>query len=64
MRTTLNIDNDELQPARSQKLEIVDGIPVRPNKGGIVGRELVERLLSAADLEDGTIERGQEKASP
>jgi hypothetical protein len=82
MRTTLDIDDDVLQVAKSlaaaekktagqvlselarkaltrsdehfdpAKLEIVDGIPVLPSRGGVITPELVARLLEESDLED------------
>ena len=82
MRTTLDIDDDVLQVAKSlaaaekktagqvlselarkaltrsdepfnvTKLEIVDGIPVLPSRGVVITKELVDRLLEEADLED------------
>ena len=33
-------------------VEIVDGIPVLPSRGGIVTHEQVQRLIEEADLED------------
>lgn len=39
--------------ADAGELEIVDGIPVLPSRGGVVTRELVDRLLEDSDLEDG-----------
>jgi hypothetical protein len=33
-------------------VEIVDGIPVLPSRGGVVTKELVDRLIEEADLED------------
>ncbi|MCB1487593.1 MAG: CopG family transcriptional regulator [Bauldia sp.] len=40
------------EPIDVSRLEVVDGIPVLPSRGGIVTTELVERLLEQADLED------------
>ena len=83
MRTTLDIDDDVLEVAKSlakhdkktagqvlselarkaltrsdepfdvTKLEIVDGIPLLPSRGGgVVTMELVNRLMEGVDLED------------
>ena len=83
MRTTLDIDDDVLEVAKSlaknekktagqvlselarkaltrsdepfdvNKLEIVDGFPVLPSRGGgVVTTELVTRLMEEADLEE------------
>lgn len=82
MRTTLDIDDDVLQVAKSlaaaekktagqvlselarkaltrsdeafdvNKLEIVDGFPVLPSRGVVITKELVDRLMEEADLED------------
>ena len=82
MRTTLDIDDDVLEVAKSlaaaekktagqvlselarkaltrsdepfdvNKLEIVDGIPVLPSRGVVITKELVDRLMEEADLED------------
>lgn len=34
------------------KIEIVDGIPILPSRGAVVTKELVDRLIEEADLED------------
>lgn len=82
MRTTLDIDDDVLEVAKSlakhekktagqvlselarkaltrsdepfdvTKLEIVDGFPVLPSRGVVITKELVDRLMEEADLED------------
>jgi hypothetical protein len=39
-------------PGPDVRLEIVDGIPVLPPRGGVVTKELVDRLIEEADLED------------
>jgi hypothetical protein len=34
------------------KIEIVDGIPLLPSRGGVVTHEQIQRLIEEADLED------------
>jgi len=34
------------------KIEIVDGIPVLPSRGGVITHEHVQRLIEEADIED------------
>jgi hypothetical protein len=41
-------------------LEIVDGIPLLPSRGGVVTKELVDRLIEEADLEEGRLSLGKE----
>ena len=36
----------------ASELAIIDGIPVLPSRGGVVTKELVDRLIEEADLED------------
>ena len=40
------------EPFDVNKLEIVDGIPVLPSRGVVITKELVDRLMEEADLED------------
>ncbi len=52
-------------PLDVSRLEIVDGIPVLPSRGGVVTNELVDRLLEEADLEDaGLLNRDVMHARP
>jgi hypothetical protein len=37
------------------ELEIVDGIPVLPSRGGLVTKELIDRLIEEADIEDASL---------
>jgi hypothetical protein len=39
-------------PTDAGPLKIVDGIPVLPSRGVVVTKELVDRLIGEADLED------------
>jgi hypothetical protein len=48
-RKALTQPEDQLDMS---KIEIVDGIPVLPSRAAVVTKELVDRLIEEADLED------------
>lgn len=53
-----------MRPAETldaSKLEIRDGIPVLPSRGVVVTKELVDRLIEEAELEEGRLSLNQGK---